>query len=377
MVPVGFVLLDAIPMTANGKVDRQSLPPLNPGVIHSGAPAAEPATKLEQELVELWRESLGIARVSTADNFFELGGDSLAATRLIIGIENQLGHKLTLGLLQRAPTPARMAQLLEREAPTGGPFLELKRTGTRPPLICITTMASEPQQLDWLAKRMPADQPFWVLPVTDPLPGQQGTVERLTNLAYDLVRSAIPGGDCALGGYCLGGLVAYAVAQRLSAFGANVPLVVLFDTQTPGYPQVLRGGKSYLRSAGDWLRGRAKLSLRDVGIHLRTVFRVVRKNAGQSSAAAAYFPMIHFLAGADPCSTKVLEDPRLGWLDLCPAGVECFFVDAHHDRMLEKTTLQTIATPLTNALHRAYCRQKTDSRIMKIPTSGDRDQIDQ
>jgi amino acid adenylation domain-containing protein len=363
MVPVGFIVLDRMPMTPSGKVDRQSLPPFEPGLIRNRAPMVEPATRLERELVELWRESLGVARVSTADNFFELGGDSLAATRLIVAIENRLGRQLTLGLLQRAPTPARMALLLKGGAPAGSPFLEMKRTGTRPPFICVTTMAHEPHQLESLARRMPADQPFWVLPVTDPSPGQEGPpengkVERLANLAYEVVRSAIPTGDCALGGYCLGGLVAYAVAQRLSASGAKVPLMVLFDTQTPGYPKVLRGGKSYFRQAGDWLRGHAKFSPRDVGTHLRTVFRLARENAGQSSPAVAGFPMIHFLAGADPCSTKVLEDPRLGWRDLCPAGVECFYVDAHHDDMFEEANIETIATPFTDALERAYSAMK-------------------
>jgi surfactin family lipopeptide synthetase C len=361
MVPVGFVVLDAMPMTPNRKIDRQSLPPFEPGAIHRGPLVPEPVKKLEKELIELWRESLGVARVSAADNFFDLGGDSLAATRLIIGIEHRLGRELTLGLLQRAPTPARMALLLERDAPAGSPFLELKRTGTRPPLICVTTTANEPRQLESLARKLPADQPFWVLPVTDPVPGEEGTVERLANLAYELVSSTIPNGNCALGGYCLGGLVAYTVAQRLSAFGTNVPLVVLFDTQTPGYPKVPRGGKSYLRQAGDWLRGHAKFSLRDVSTHLRTVFRLARKNAGQSSPKVAGFPMIHFLAGSDPCSTKVLEDPRLGWRDLCPAGVEYFYVDAHHDDMFEEAIVETIVPPLNDALHRAYCAIKSES----------------
>ncbi|MGA3205426.1 MAG: thioesterase domain-containing protein, partial [Bryobacteraceae bacterium] len=194
--------------------------------------------------------------------------------------------------------------------------------------------------------------------LTDLVPGKEGTVERFASLAYDLVRSAIPSGDCTLGGYCLGGLVAYAVAQRLSAFGANVFLVVLFDTPAPGYPKVLRGSKSYLRQAGDWLGGHAKFSLRDVGTHLRTVFRSARTNAGRSRPAVARFPMIHFLAGADPCSTKVLEDPRLGWRDLCPAGVEYFYVDAHHNDMFEDATIATIAKPLTDAFDRAYCGTK-------------------
>ena len=363
MVPVGFVVLDRMPMTPNGKVDRQSLPPFEPGLKHSSAPMVEPATKLERELVELWRESLGVRRVSTADDFFELGGDSLAATRLIIGIERRLGQELTLGLLQRAPTPARMALLLERGVQVESPFLELKRSGTRPPFICVTTTARGPQRLESLARRMPAEQPVWVLPLPDLVPGKEGTVERLASLAYHLVRSAIPSGDCTLGGYCLGGLVAYAVAQRLSAFGANVPLVVLFDTPTPGYPKILRGSKSYLRQAGDWLGGHAKFSLRDVGTHLQTVFRSARTNAGRSSPAVARFPMIHFLAGADPCSTKVLEDPRLGWRDLCPAGVEYFYVDAHHNDMFEDAAIETIATPLTDAFDRAYCAIKQTPRI--------------
>jgi len=165
---------------------------------------------------------------------------------------------------------------------------------------------------------------------------------------------AVPEGGCVLGGYCLGGLVAYTVAQQLSSAGVKVPLVVLFDTQTPGYPKFLRSRRSYLRHAGDWLRGRGKFSLRDVRSHLERVYEVAQKNAVQAVPAVAGFRMVHFLAGSDPVSTRVLEDPRLGWSDVCPAGVEVFYVDAHHDNLFHEAAIDKMEVPIATALHQAY-----------------------
>ncbi len=88
MIPSHFVILPRLPLTPNGKVDRKALPEPNEDSIigRSGGSEIEfiePRTSIEKYLVEIWKELLGLEKISINDNFFELGGHSLLATQLV------------------------------------------------------------------------------------------------------------------------------------------------------------------------------------------------------------------------------------------------------------------------------------------------------
>ncbi len=355
MLPAGFMVLEKMPVTAGGKIDRLALPAFEPAREESAAPR-EPRTAIERLLVDLWREALDTARVYADDDFFARGGDSLAATRLIVLIEKHLGRELPLAALLRAPTPALLAALLEEEdAPgTGGnPFLDPVEPGVHPPLVCITTTAAGPRCFERLAWRLRAEQRIRLLPLMDPGPGCGRPVERLADLAWDALRRAMPEGPYLLGGYCLGGVVAFTLAQRLCAAGADVRLVVLFDAAAPGYPKVLSGGKGYLRLAGEWLRGRAAFTWRDITRHLGMMLGLARKQVTRRAPGAARFPVVQFIARNEEITTRVWKDPRLGWRDLCPAGVEFHEIGAVHDNLFEGEAVEEVARRLKEALRRA------------------------
>lgn len=110
MVPTAFLLLDALPLSANGKVDRQALPTPD-SLLRAKAEKAftEPKTPLETELAVIWRELFAVERIGTEDNYFELGGDSLLATRLSALVRNRLGVELSLGKIFEKPTIAELA----------------------------------------------------------------------------------------------------------------------------------------------------------------------------------------------------------------------------------------------------------------------------
>jgi amino acid adenylation domain-containing protein len=112
MIPAAYVFLDALPLTRNGKLDRQALPP--PG--GAGPLAAEdyvaPRTKLERSLAALWQEILGVVRVGSRDNFFDLGGDSLRAALLINRLTQWLGEFVYVVALFEAPTVAALSAYL-------------------------------------------------------------------------------------------------------------------------------------------------------------------------------------------------------------------------------------------------------------------------
>ena len=111
MVPTRFVVLDKLPHTANGKIDRPALPAPDDRRPPLDMPFVSPGTPLEATLAEIWQESLGLAPLGVNDPFLDLGGDSLIAMRIVRTVCARLGLDLPVTVLLEAPTIAEMAAL--------------------------------------------------------------------------------------------------------------------------------------------------------------------------------------------------------------------------------------------------------------------------
>ena len=112
MLPSRFIVLDALPLNANGKVDRKALPAIETAA-EPDTEYVEPATPLEAELAGIWKDLLGVERVGTNDNFFMLGGDSLLASQLVVNLRERLKIQFPMRVVFETPTIAEIAGLIE------------------------------------------------------------------------------------------------------------------------------------------------------------------------------------------------------------------------------------------------------------------------
>ncbi len=160
MVPAVFVTLDALPLTANGKVDRRALPA--PDGPDAGAGHLAPRTPVEEILAGIWAEVLGVGRVGVNDHFFDLGGHSLLATRVMSRMRGAFGVEIPLRSLFEAPTLAGSAARIEaalqaRTAALAPPLTPIPRTG---PLSL-----SFAQQRLWFIDQLAPGSPLYNIPV--------------------------------------------------------------------------------------------------------------------------------------------------------------------------------------------------------------------
>jgi acyl carrier protein len=119
MVPSAFVMLEKLPLTANGKVDRKSLPAPGPERPELESTFTAPHTKTEQKLAKIWRDVLKVEQVGVGDNFFELGGHSLLATQVISRVRDVFQVELPLRNLFETPTIGELAATIS-EMHSGG-----------------------------------------------------------------------------------------------------------------------------------------------------------------------------------------------------------------------------------------------------------------
>ncbi|KAA6167831.1 amino acid adenylation domain-containing protein, partial [Pseudomonas marginalis] len=108
MVPGQWIVLERMPLSPNGKLDRKALPKADPVLAQQVYQA--PETEIEQQIAEIWQGILHIERIGLGDNFFDLGGHSLLATQAVSRINSQLGIDIALRLIFETPTLAEFAQ---------------------------------------------------------------------------------------------------------------------------------------------------------------------------------------------------------------------------------------------------------------------------
>ncbi|HEX4192866.1 MAG TPA: alpha/beta fold hydrolase, partial [Stellaceae bacterium] len=229
MVPTSFMVLAALPMTANGKVDRTKLPtPQIQGV----AEADQPRNALEFDLAAIWKTVLGIPSLGIQDNFFDLGGHSLLASILVARIQTELGYQLPLATLFRSPTIASLARSMQSEGGPAFSHLVRLRAGTGRPVFIVHGIFGNVLQLKELAELLSTTRPIYAIQArgADPRQEPHSRIADMVAAYVKAVRSVQATGPYALAGYSFGGLIAFEMARALRAQGEAVELLAVLET---------------------------------------------------------------------------------------------------------------------------------------------------
>jgi amino acid adenylation domain-containing protein len=235
MVPGAYVVLDHLPLNANGKVDRRALPVPEPG---ARAGYVAPRTPAEEVLAGIWSEVLRVERVGAEDDFFELGGHSLLAVRLLATVEARTGRRLSLPAFFAHPTIEHLASALRTGQGGGGagPLVPIRPTGGRRPLFFVHAAGGTVRSYAALSGHLGPDRPFYGLQ-SHGVDGEAAPLATIVEMAADYcraVRDVQPEGPYLLGGWSMGGTVAFEMARQFEAAGQHVERLVLVDTTVPG-----------------------------------------------------------------------------------------------------------------------------------------------
>src|SRR6185503_4156965 len=113
MIPWAIVKMEEMPLTGNGKINRSALPhpDRDDALVESSLTA--PRNQIEEKLVKIWSELLGIEQLGVRDNFFDAGGHSLLAARLISRVRQEFEIELALRSIFEAPTIEKLAQIIQ------------------------------------------------------------------------------------------------------------------------------------------------------------------------------------------------------------------------------------------------------------------------
>jgi amino acid adenylation domain-containing protein len=237
MVPAAFVVLEALPQTPTGKIDRKALPA--PEYLRPGPELDEPANYEEAQLIQMWEDVLEVDGIGPTQSFFELGGDSFLALRLFAQVNRRLGCDLPVATLFAGATVRHMADAIreqKRSAPApSDPVVPLQPAGSLPPLFVIHSTDRSVMGYVNLVRHLGADQPvFGLRDVGEEL---SRPLDRIAAEHVAAIRSVQPQGPYYLLGWSFGGFLAYEMALQLESQGERAGFVGLMDTMSTDLAQ--------------------------------------------------------------------------------------------------------------------------------------------
>jgi amino acid adenylation domain-containing protein len=236
-VPSIYVVLDSLPLTDRGKVDRRALPDVDEVGPSRHKEPVPPRDDTERALVEIWEHVLGIKDVGIEDHFFdELGGTSIQGLQTFAELATRMDLDLSPTLLLEAPTIARLGEVIKSGAghSTYTSLVPVRATGDKTPFFCVHGGGGGVFFVRDIANHVPEDRPVYGLQAagfSTGTPGVYRPVEEIAARYLAEIRDVQPNGPYLFGGLSFGGIVAYEMAQQLRARGEETALLALLDTK--------------------------------------------------------------------------------------------------------------------------------------------------
>ncbi|OPB02335.1 non-ribosomal peptide synthetase [Pseudomonas synxantha] len=234
MVPSAYVALEQLPLTANGKIDRNALPV--PAWDASTSRTFEtPADALEQTLAQRWAEVLKLEQVGRHDSFFELGGHSLLAIRLV-NLLDEAGLPVSLAELFQHASVAGVAAMLRQRGDDVLPdtrVITVRSSGAQAPLFLVHEFSGMDVYFPALGQHLPGDYPIYGLPGLALGEAHLNSMEGLAARMVGLIREIQPHGPYRVAGWSFGGVLAYEIAMQLLGLDESVAFLGLIDSYVP------------------------------------------------------------------------------------------------------------------------------------------------
>lgn len=238
MVPVAYVKLDALPLTANGKVDYRALPAPQQQDLAQQA-YLPPEGEIEQTIASIWQRLLGVQQIGRQDSFFELGGHSMLAVQFL-NEARQHGYELSLSALFTSSRLADIADMIARHGEQADMAVALRAAKEdERPLFIVPEASGEMMYAPLLASYIDPAIPVYGLSAPDRNETPFKTIEAAAARFARLMREVQPQGPYRLTGISLGGTLAWEISQQLLGQDQQVEYVGIVDTSAVK-PQVAR-----------------------------------------------------------------------------------------------------------------------------------------
>jgi len=379
MVPSAIMILEKLPLTANGKLDRRTLLTIEPYKQQKRSGLLPPRDNAELFMKGIWEEVLGIEDIAINDNFFDLGGNSLTAVCLVARIESIYKNKISVRTIFDNPTIEELTRFVRQKTALSSPstVVPLRSRGSLRPFFCVHPAGGLANCYLPLARHLGSQVPFYGLQShgLDDSQSPLRRIEEMASLYIKDLRRIQPHGPYQIGGWSLGGTVAFEMAQQLSAAGEEVALLALFDAE-PGFDpimlpitdeELLETEKSrvaeLLIKDGITPEELAPLSFEQrlelfldkykqsgkmpADVTIGQCNRFLRVWATNQCAKRRYFYQPHSgRLTLFRSSLTANQDATYGWQNLAKRGVEVFQFPADHDEFMAEPNAQLLAEAL-------------------------------
>lgn len=248
MMPNRIVVMNEIPLTANGKIDNKALADSDQVNVEMDDRAiVEPRTETEKIVSEMWKDVMKWDSVSVKDDFFQSGGNSLIAVNLINTINREFKLELPLNTLFEALTIEGLANIIESDnLVISSRFVGLSSTGKKNPVYCWPGLGGYPMSLGLLADNLETSRPFYGVQAHGINQGESpfASISEMATEDIKEIKRLQPDGPYMIWGYSFGARVAFEVAHQLEQSGDGVENLFLI---APGSPHVEVSGDNNVK----------------------------------------------------------------------------------------------------------------------------------